>query len=208
MLQILNRDGELLADPPYRSRPHRRLYRAMNEARTYDTKSTALQKQGRLATYSGFLGQEAAQVGSAATLEMTMDGWLLSRRGCHVDAGVSVGATCPWATGDERGGRPPEHVLCCPRRSRLGGHMIHAVGLSWASRLQGKSDIAITYFGDGATSEGDFHEAMNFRGRVPDRQPCSSVRTTDTPSRSRVGADRLGVHCHQGRCLRHARRAG
>lgn len=163
MLQILNLNGELLAEPPIDLDLTRRLYRAMNEARTYDTKSASLQKQGRLATYSGFLGQEAAQVGSAATLEM--NDWMV---GSYRDAAAMWMQGYPWEqlvlgrTGDERGGRPPEHVQVLPPSITVGGHMIHAVGLSWASRLQGKTDIAITYFGDGATSEGDFHEAMNF----------------------------------------------
>ena len=165
MLQILNPDGELLAEPPIDLDLTRRLYRAMNEARTYDRKSSALQKQGRLATYSGFLGQEAAQVGSAATL--AMNDWMV---GSYRDAAAMWMQGYPWEqlvlgrTGDERGGRPPEHVQVLPPSITVGGHMIHAVGLSWASRLQGKTDIAITYFGDGATSEGDFHEAMNFAG--------------------------------------------
>jgi pyruvate dehydrogenase E1 component alpha subunit len=65
-------------------------------------------------------------------------------------------------TGDERGGSPPIHVPVLPPSITVGGHMVHAVGLAWGSRLRGEARIAITYFGDGATSEGDFHEAMNF----------------------------------------------
>lgn len=65
-------------------------------------------------------------------------------------------------TGDERGGSPPVHVPVLPPSITVGGHMVHAVGLGWAAKLRGESRIAITYFGDGATSEGDFHEAMNF----------------------------------------------
>jgi len=165
MLQLLNPNGELLGEPPFDLDLTRRLYRAMHQARAYDTKSTALQKQGRLATYSGFLGQEAAQVGSAATL--APDDWLV---GSYRDAAAMWMQGYPWEllvlgrTGDERGGRPPEHVSVLPPSITVGGHMIHAVGLAWASQLQGKRNIAITYFGDGATSEGDFHEAMNFAG--------------------------------------------
>ena len=56
------------------------------------------------------------------------------------------------------------HVDVLPPSITVGAHMIHAVGISWAEKLQGTDRIAITYFGDGATSEGDFHEAMNFAG--------------------------------------------
>jgi pyruvate dehydrogenase E1 component alpha subunit len=65
-------------------------------------------------------------------------------------------------TGDERGGAPPEEVNVLPPSITVGGHMIHAVGLAWAESLKGTDRIALASFGDGATSEGDFHEAMNF----------------------------------------------
>ncbi|MPZ53428.1 MAG: pyruvate dehydrogenase (acetyl-transferring) E1 component subunit alpha, partial [Acidimicrobiia bacterium] len=60
------------------------------------------------------------------------------------------------------GGSPPEGVPVLPPSITVGGHMVHAVGLAWAARLRGEDRIALTSFGDGATSEGDFHEAMNF----------------------------------------------
>src|SRR5439155_8607884 len=71
--------------------------------------------------------------------------------------------------GDERGGSPPQDIPILPPSITVGAHMLHAVGLAWAGRLLGEDRIAITYFGDGATSEGDFHEAMNFAGvyRLP-----------------------------------------
>jgi len=64
--------------------------------------------------------------------------------------------------GDERGGSPPEEVPVLPPSITVGAHMVHAVGLGWAGRRQGR--VAMTFFGDGATSEGDFHEAMNLAG--------------------------------------------
>ena len=67
-------------------------------------------------------------------------------------------------TGDERGGTPPAGVNVLPPSITVGAHMIHAVGLAWAEHLQGGDRVALTFFGDGATSEGDFHEAMNFAG--------------------------------------------
>ena len=108
-------------------------------------------------------GQEAAQAGSAAALEV--DDWLV---GTYRDAaamwmqGYPMELLVAGRTGDERGGSPPAPVAVMPPSITVGGHMIHAVGLAWASRLLGEDRIAITYFGDGATSEGDFHEAMNF----------------------------------------------
>jgi pyruvate dehydrogenase E1 component alpha subunit len=141
----------------------RRLYRAMVFARAYDRKSTALQKQGRLATYAPFEGQEAAQIGAVAGLEP--NDWVVAT---YRDAALMWAQGYPWEllfagrTGDERGGSPPDHVNVMPPSITVGAHMVHAVGLAWAEKLQGTNRIALTSFGDGATSEGDFHEAMNF----------------------------------------------
>ncbi len=165
MLRILTPDGELTGDAPFDIEMTRRLYRAMIEARTYDRKCTALQKQGRLATYAPLEGQEGAQVGAAAALYQ--DDWVV---GTYRDAAAMWMQGYPWEllilgrTGDERGGRPPEHVPVLPPSITVGAHMIHAVGLAWAAKLQGEPRVAMTFFGDGATSEGDFHEAMNFAG--------------------------------------------
>jgi pyruvate dehydrogenase E1 component alpha subunit len=165
MLQILTPSGDLVADAPFDLDMAVRLYRAMVFARTYDRKSTALQKQGRLATYAPFEGQEAAQVGSAAALEP--DDWMVAT---YRDAasmwmqGYPMDLLFAGRTGDERGGSPPVPVNVMPPSITVGGHMVHAVGLAWAERMQGSNRIAMTYFGDGATSEGDFHEALNFAG--------------------------------------------
>jgi pyruvate dehydrogenase E1 component alpha subunit len=143
----------------------RRLYRAMVAARLYDRKATALQKQGRLATYAPLEGQEAAQIGSAAALRP--DDWMVAT---YRDAAAMWFHGYGWELlllgrmGDERGGSAPDGVNVLPPSITVGAHMIHAVGLAWAEKLRGADRIAITYFGDGATSEGDFHEAMNFAG--------------------------------------------
>ena len=163
MLQILTPEGELVGDPPIDIPIIRKLYRAMVASRIYDRKATAIQKQGRLATYAPFEGQEAAQVGSAAALRP--DDWMVAT---YRDAAAMWMQGYPWElllagrTGHERGGSPPDYVNVLPPSITVGAHMLHAVGLSWAERLQGNDRIAMTYFGDGATSEGDFHEALNF----------------------------------------------
>jgi pyruvate dehydrogenase E1 component alpha subunit len=148
----------------------RRLYRAMVAARVYDRKGTALQKQGRLATYAPLEGQEATQIGSAAALRPS--DWMVAT---YRDAAAMRFHGYPWELlllgrmGDERGGSPPQDVNVLPPSITVGAHMLHAVGLAWAEKLQGTDRVALTYFGDGATSEGDFHEAMNFAGvyRLP-----------------------------------------
>ena len=140
-------------------------YAALVEARLYDRKASALQRQGRLATYAPYEGQEAAQVGAVAAL--TGRDWLVAS---YRDAAAMRFHGYPWKDllltrmGDERGGRPPEGVRVLPPSITVGGHMIHAVGIGWAEKLKGTDAVAVTMFGDGATSEGDFHEAMNFAG--------------------------------------------
>lgn len=163
MLQILRPDGSLISSPPITLERTRELFAAMLTARRYDEKATAIQKQGRLATYAPFLGQEAAQIGSAAALRS--DDWMVAT---YRDAAAMWMHGYGWdllflgRMGDERGGSPPADVPVLPPSITVGAHMLHAVGLAWAARLKGEDRVAATYFGDGATSEGDFHEAMNF----------------------------------------------
>ncbi len=163
MFGLVNPDGSVRDRLPITVEDMRDLYADMVEARTYDEKSMAMQRQGRLATYAPFRGQEAAQIGAAAALHE--DDWVV---GTYRDAALNWRAGYPWRllvlgrTGDERGGESPEGVNVLPPSITVGGHMIHAVGLAWAEKLQGSERVALTSFGDGATSEGDFHEAMNF----------------------------------------------
>jgi pyruvate dehydrogenase E1 component alpha subunit len=165
MLQVLDPSGELVGDLPVGLDEAVEMYRWMVFARVYDRKGTALQKQGRLATYAPFEGQEAAQVGSASALEP--DDWMVpSYRepiAVHMH-GYPLELLIATRTGDERGGSPPPTVNVLPQSITVGGHMVHAVGLAWAERLRGSTRMVLTYFGDGATSQGDFHEAMNFAG--------------------------------------------
>ncbi len=165
MRQRLTPSGGIDGQPPLDLQLTRRLYRAMVFARTYDRKCTALQRQGRLATYAPFEGQEAAQIGAVAGLEP--HDWVVAT---YRDAAMMWAQGYPWElliagrTGDERGGSPPEHVPVLPPSITVGGHMVHAVGIAWAEKIQDSGRIVLTSFGDGATSEGDFHEAMNFAG--------------------------------------------
>ena len=166
-------------------------YAALVEARLYDHKASALQRQGRLATYAPYEGQEAAQVGAVAPLGAR--DWLVAS---YRDAAAMRFHGYPWKNllltrmGDERGGHPPEGVKALPPSITVGGHMIHAVGVAWAERLLGTDAIALTMFGDGATSEGDFHEAMNFAGvyRAPTVFFCQNNGWAISMPRSRQTA--------------------
>jgi pyruvate dehydrogenase E1 component alpha subunit len=189
--QVLDENGDLVAENPLQIGELRELYRAMVATRLYDRRASALQLQGRLATYAPMLGQEACQIGSAAALGA--DDWLV---GTYRDAGAMWYRGYTWEalllgrTGDERGGSPPEGVRVLPPSITVGAHMIHAVGLSWASMLKKEEAIALALFGDGATSEGEFHEAANFAEvfRTPTVFFCQNNQYAISVHRSRQTA--------------------
>jgi hypothetical protein len=137
-LQILTPDGQLVGEPPVDSAATRDLYEAMVVGRVYDRKCTAMQKQGRLATYAPFEGQEACQIGAVAPLNES--DWLVAT---YRDAAAMWFAGYPMVnlilgrTGDERGGQIPDGVNVLPPSITVGGHMIHAVGTAFRIQEQG-----------------------------------------------------------------------
>ena len=136
MFGLINPDGTVRDRLPITLDEMKALYADMIEARVFDDKSIAMQRQGRLATYAPFRGQEAAQIGAAAALRE--DDWVVAT---YRDAALNWRAGYPWEllvlgrTGDERGGRVPDGVNILPPSITVGGHMIHAVGLAWAEAL-------------------------------------------------------------------------
>ena len=167
MLRILHPDGRCdeklkpdLSDDTVQS-----FYREMVLIRQADQKALSLQRQGRLGTYAPVQGQEAAQVGSAHALGQ--NDWVFPsfrEMGVCYMRGVSLKDIYVYWMGDERGQKVPEGVNVFPISIPVGSHPLHAVGAAWAAKLQGDGICAVAYFGDGGTSEGDFHEAMNFAG--------------------------------------------
>lgn len=142
----------------------RELYRLMALTRRADLEATALQRQGELAVYPPLIGQEAAQVGSAFALRES--DWIFPsyrELGAALVRGVDLveylhfyRATWHGGTYDAR-----EHrfgYVSVP----VGSQILHAVGYAMGAKLDGDPLVALTYFGDGATSEGDFHEGCNF----------------------------------------------
>lgn len=142
----------------------RELYRLMAMTRRADLEATALQRQGELAVYPPLAGQEAAQVGSAFALEEA--DWVfpsyrelgaaLVRRVDLVEYLHFYRAT--WHGGTYDANAHHFGYVSVP----VGSQIIHAVGYAMGAKLDGKGVVALTYFGDGATSEGDFHEGCNF----------------------------------------------
>ncbi|RJP19861.1 MAG: pyruvate dehydrogenase (acetyl-transferring) E1 component subunit alpha [Candidatus Abyssobacteria bacterium SURF_5] len=134
-------------------------------ARAADQKALNLQRQGRMGTYASLLGQEAIQLGSAAA--MGADDWFFpSYRELLVCIyrGLPLSNVYLYWMGNEIGSRIPEGVNMFPFSVPVGSQILHAVGAAWAAKLQKRKIVVAVYFGDGATSEGDFHEGLNFAG--------------------------------------------
>ncbi|KEF37664.1 pyruvate dehydrogenase E1 component, alpha subunit [Schinkia azotoformans MEV2011] len=142
-----------------------RMYVKMLLVRLLDRKCVNLQRQGRLGTYAPFEGQEASQVGSA--LALSPRDWLFPTYRDHAAAlvhGQSLYRIFLYWAGHVDGTICPDKKRILPPSVPIATHMLHAVGTAWASKLKGEKNCSIAYFGDGATSEGDFHEALNFAG--------------------------------------------
>src|SRR5699024_5467301 len=124
----------------------------------------SLQRQGRMGTYPPLSGQEGAQVGSAHAL--ADDDWLFPsyrEHGASLIRGFSLERTLLYWMGHEVGYDEEDANIFTPAVP-IASQLPHAVGASWASKLKDENKAFLCYFGDGATSEGDFHEAMNFAG--------------------------------------------
>ncbi|SCZ57630.1 pyruvate dehydrogenase (acetyl-transferring) E1 component subunit alpha [Thiohalomonas denitrificans] len=142
-----------------------RLFRVMLLSRRFDERLLQLQRQGRLGTFAPVKGQEAAQIGAMAPLRRT-DWFVPSFRetAAALWRDTPLSGLLLYNAGFNEGGLPPEGNNDLPIAIPVATQVPHAVGLGYAARAQGKDDVAIVFFGDGATSEGDFHEAINFSG--------------------------------------------
>jgi len=167
MFQILKPDGTLEPgqSPPISDQETFDLYKKMVFIRLADQRALSLQRQGRFGTYAPIWGQEACQVGSAYLLQK--GDWIFPafrEIGATLMMGVSLKSFYLYWMGNEIGSRSPEGINVMPVSVPVGSQTLHAVGAAWAAKIKGDKIVTIAYFGDGATSKGDFHEAMNFAG--------------------------------------------
>ena len=141
------------------------LYRKMVLIRRADQEALNLQRQGHLGLWGQFLGQEAAQVG--ATMALEDKDWIVpSYRefGMAMCRGIDPGQILAYFRGLTHGPWDPMRFRFLPFAIPVASQVPHAVGLAMGCRLEGKGEVVLAVFGDGATSEGDWHEAMNFAG--------------------------------------------
>jgi pyruvate dehydrogenase E1 component alpha subunit len=166
-LQVLAPDG--MADPKllpdFDDDTLHTVFRHMLTARLIDRHCVALQREGRLGTYPPLEGQEACQVGSALALADT--DWIVPsfrELAATLVRGVPLETILLYWMGNEEGSRIPRTYRLLPVSIPVGTHTLHAVGMAMALQYRREEGAVICYFGDGATSEGDFHEAMTFAG--------------------------------------------
>lgn len=141
------------------------LYRRMGIARRWETQVTALTRQGRLSTYPSARGQEACEIGTVMAMQET--DWLFPTYRDSIAVGTRGVPTAEMLTGfrgDWHSGWDPHEYRISPQATPLATQTLHAVGYATAAKLKGDPIATVSFIGDGATSEGDAHEAFNFAG--------------------------------------------
>jgi len=164
-ISILNEDGELdkALEPDISEEVLLKLYRTMNLARKFDERLLSLQRQGRIGTFPPISGQEAAHLGAAAVLRPA--DWFVPafrETAAEIWRGRSLESVILYNNGFNEGVDIPEDSNDLPISIPVGSQILHAVGLAWAAKYRQTDNVAMAFFGDGATSEGDFHEGLNF----------------------------------------------
>lgn len=176
LLQYLNQEGELVSgrQAPMPLADARHLYEAMSKIRIIDERMVTLQRQGRIGFYIGSSGEEASIIGPVAAMKDS--DWLFP---CYRENGAYLMRGMPlqrWvdnlfgnANDAVLGRQMPNHIVWAERNitsvsSPIGTQIPQAAGAAMAARQLGRDDIALTFFGEGATSSNDFHTGMNFAG--------------------------------------------
>ena len=141
------------------------LYRWMQRMRAYDAKAIALQRTGQLGTYASILGKEAVEAGIGAAMKPE-DILLCTYRenGAQLMRGVSMRELFLYWGGDERGSAFAQSVDDFPICVTIASQCLHATGVAYALKLKREPRVAVCTLGDGASSKGDFYEALNAAG--------------------------------------------
>jgi pyruvate dehydrogenase E1 component alpha subunit len=195
MLQILDKDGKIVAknlEPAIDDASLLKAYKAMVLTRVADEKSVKLQRQGRLGAYPPSKGQEASQVGPA--MAMGKEDWLVwsfREMGALLYRDIPLWRITLYWMGNEEGNNW-QGTRVAPSAVPVGSQLPHAVGISYAAQIRGEKSVCFVYFGDGSTSEGDFHGALNFAGvfKTPTVFVCQNNQYAISLPRSRQCAAR------------------
>lgn len=175
--RVLDKEGKptgSIPDPKLDGNTLQRMYEMMVLVRAIDERGFKLQRSGRIKFWIPHRGLEAVHI--AATMVFDPEDWIFMgyrHPGCMLLRGIPLqelyyqyfgregdplkGRRLPTLTGDRRANIPP-------MTTQIGSYIPHATGAAWAAKLQGHKTRFLTFFGDGATSRGEFHSAMNFAG--------------------------------------------
>ena len=164
-LSILNAEGRLdeALEPDIEPEVLLKLYETLLLARRFDERLLDLQRQGRIGTFPPIKGQEAAHLGAAARLRPS--DWMVPsfrETAAELWRGRSLANIIIADNGYDEAGLAPAESHTLPKSVPVGSQIPHAVGLAWAAKYRGTDEVVMAFFGDGATSEGDFHEGLNF----------------------------------------------
>jgi pyruvate dehydrogenase E1 component alpha subunit len=194
-LEILRKDGSVKKElePKIDDSTLLKAYRTMVLTRVADDKAIKLQRQGRLGAYPPTKGQEASQIGPA--LAMGSNDWLVwafRELGGLIYRGVPLWRLYLYWMGNEEGSSYPEGVRATPSVVPVGSQVPHAVGIAYAAKLRREDTAVVCFFGDGGTSEGDFHEGLNFAGvmRTPNVFICQNNQWAISVPRERQTASK------------------
>lgn len=167
ILRILDEKGNVNNDlePKMEEKDLVQLYKFMVISRMADEKAFALQREGRIGTYPPLKGHEAVQIGSASAMQD--NDWLFPvyrDMGTMFVRGVPLYLIFLYWMGNEKGSVFPEGVNVFPISVPVGSQISIGMGFSWAAKLKKEKTVALICFGDGASSEIDFHDGLNFAG--------------------------------------------
>ncbi|MEW6001460.1 MAG: pyruvate dehydrogenase (acetyl-transferring) E1 component subunit alpha [Nitrospirota bacterium] len=194
-LDILDEKGNIDDSlmPPLSDSDIKKIYELLVLSRTFDHTALSLQREGRIGTFPSISGQEASQIGSAFALEKS--DWVFPsfrEMGVYITLGYPIHMLFLYWAGDERGFRVPDDLNTFPLCVPVGTQIPHAVGTATAAKFRGDKIAVVTYFGDGGTSEGDFHEGFNFAGvfRLPIVFICQNNQWAISVSREKQTASK------------------
>ena len=171
MIELLGIDGIVSGPSPMNPDQVVAALRLMLLSRAVDDRLIKLQRMGRVGVYGPVHGQEAAVIGSAMALDPERD-WIVPASREHpamLRHGLPLMNMFATYMGNFDAAAIPDGVRLLPRQQSIGAQLPHAAGLAWAMKLRKSGGVVAVYFGEGASSEGDFHEASNLAGvmRVP-----------------------------------------
>ena len=166
VVRYLDQDGELLLDQPMPDEMALEGYRVMLRGRRFDERCVSLQRQGRMVTLAPGIGQEAATVGAAMALDRKSDWFVPQYRELagQLWHGYPLRLAFLWHVGHPIAFQIPDDVKMLPFQAAIAGQLPQAAGLAWGLRLKHDPGVVLAVFGDGGTSQGDFHEAANLAG--------------------------------------------